>query len=87
MAIVAGLWAAGWFTATSMIFSDLTRYGIEYRGEAYREIVATTQRSILFVCVPLAVVLLMSLVAWGIQVRRDVRTMRQQLSMTASPSE
>ena len=83
MSIVAGLWSAGWYSAASMIFSDLTHYGIEYRGDVYREIVATTEQHTMFVCGPIAVVLLVSLIAWGVQVRQDVRAMREHLSMTA----
>lgn len=84
-AIVAGLWAAGWYSATSAMFSDLTHYGIQYRGDAYREIVAITERQILIVCIPVAVTLGVSLIAWSLQVRRDVHAIREQSSMTTDP--
>jgi len=76
MAIMAGLFAYGEHRATSAIFSDLTHYGIEYGGDAYREIVATTEWHTQLVCVPLAVALIVSLVAWGVQILRDVHAIR-----------
>lgn len=79
MAIVAGLWAVVWSGATSAIFSDLTRYGIEYRGAAFLEIVAIAQRQLVFVCGPLAVSLIVSLVVWGIQVRQEGRRLMTRL--------
>lgn len=79
-AIVAAMWAVGWYHATSAIFSDLASYGIKYRGVAYNEIIATTQRHILIVCVPLAVVLGVSLITWGIQIWRDVRVLQASVA-------
>lgn len=70
-AIVAVAWAIGWFGATSALFSDLARFGIEYRGEAYLEIVAIAQRQLLFVGAPLGVTLILTLLVWGVERHTD----------------
>lgn len=73
--VLCGVLSVGWswvvYASTSACFSDLANYGIDYKSGPYNEIVAIAKSQVLWSCAPLGVVLLLSLVIWGIGEARN----------------
>jgi hypothetical protein len=77
LSLVAACWSYGWYSATSAVFSDLPAYGIPYGGEAHRGMVAIARKQLRLVAAPLAAMLIVALVGWGVCLRQLTRVRRQ----------
>jgi hypothetical protein len=66
LALLAGLWSYGFvYAATSIFYSDLLSDEIMYGDPVWNAIVATAQKQVRLVLIPLAVTNLLALIGWG----------------------